>query len=318
MSELNILIATHNGAPVLARTLAGYAALDIHDTDYKLIIVDNNSTDTTPEILKLFQSRLNLHIIFEPNPGKNKAMNTGLEALDADIVIMSDDDSIPHKGFLDDWAQAFAEMPDIDLFGGSIKPLFDENPAPWMLEREPRFEELYAQRQNIPAGSINPDRIYGPNMAIRASVVRAGLRFDARIGPDASRKKSYAMGSETAFLRTAVEAGFKTGFAPAPTVSHIVRPAHIKPDYIDGRAYRMGRGTAFKHCEDGTFTLKQRALPLRAAGTLKRTFDSQVNQLRTKFGTDEQRFHARWNANFYRGYQDEIAARKAEKYRSTN
>jgi GT2 family glycosyltransferase len=318
MSDLNVLIATHNGSDVLARTLEGYAGLDVQNTDYKLIIVDNASTDTTKAIIDRFAPRLNIDTVFEPNPGKNHAMNTGLKAINAEIIVMSDDDSIPHPGFMQHWLQAFTDAPDIDLFGGSIIPLFDEEPASWMMLQQPRFEELFAQREDIPAGPISPDRIYGPNMAMRASVIRQGLQFDARVGPDASRKTSYAMGSETAFLRVAVQAGFKTGFAPAPTVSHIVRRAHIQPDYIAGRAYRMGRGAAFKHCEDGTFTLRRRPLPLRAIGKLKRTLDSQINQLRSNFGTDEQRFHARWNANFYRGYHDEIAERKAEKFRSTN
>ena len=311
MSDLNILMATHNGAEVLGRTLAGYAALDIQDIDYKLIIIDNASTDNTQDIIAQFTGQLNIHMIYEPSPGKNTAMNTGLAAIDSDIIIMTDDDSIPHQGFFSAWIAAFENMPGIDLFGGAIIPLFDEEPAPWMMQRQPRFEELYAQRQDVPAGPINPDRIYGPNMAMRASIVQAGLRFDARVGPNATRKKSYAMGSETAFLRTAVAAGFKTGFAPKPTVSHIVRPAHIEPAYIDGRAYRMGRGTAFKHIQDGTFILRHRPFPLRIAGHIKHAIDGQLHQVRTRFGTDEQRFHARWDANFHRGYRDEIADRKA-------
>ena len=311
MSDLNVLIATHNGGEVLGRTLAGYAALDIQSTDYKLIIVDNASTDNTQDIITQFAGQLNIHSIYEPRPGKNTAMNTGLAAIDSNIIIMSDDDSIPHQGFFEQWMEAFERMPDIDLFGGAIIPLFDVEPAAWIMERQSRFEELYAQRQNIPAGPISPDRIYGPNMAMRAKVTQSGLKFDDRIGPNATRKKSYAMGSETAFLREAVRAGFQTGFAPTPTVSHIVRPEQIQPDYINGRAYRMGRGTAFKHCQDGTFTLRYHPAPLRIAGKLKRVLEGQIKQFRTRFGTDEQRFEARWDANFYRGYQDEIAERKA-------
>lgn len=317
MSELNILIATHNGSDVLGRTLEGYVALNIQDIDYRLIIVDNASTDDTQMIIHSFCERLPISLLYEPNLGKNKAMNAGLQVLDAEIVIMSDDDAVPHAAFARSWVHAFAEMPEIDLFGGSILPVFDVAPPDWMLAQKPRFEELYAHRENIPAGPISPDRIYGPNMAVRGRVIRSGLAFDARIGPDASRKQSYAMGSETAFLREAVAAGFKTGFAPAPTVSHIVRARHVEPDYIDARAYRMGRGTAFKHCQDGTFTLRDRPFPVRLAGGAKRTLDYQLKRLRTRFGSHETRFHARWDANFYRGYHDEISDQKAYKRAAT-
>ena len=311
MTDLDILIATHNGANVLKRTLEGYKALDTQSVKYRLHIVDNASTDDTPGIISAFQSDLPLNLLYEPRSGKNCAMNTGLSAIQSDIIIMSDDDSIPHPNFLHAWQSAFQAMPDIDAFGGSIIPLFDEKPAAWMLAQKPRFEELYAQRENLPAGPIDPDRIYGPNMAIRSSLLQAGLRFNEDIGPDATRKQTYAMGSETAFFRDVVSAGYKTGFAPEPTVSHIVRKTQISQDYIDGRAYRMGRGTAAKHCADGTFILKQRAPLISAAGHLKQAISSQFGQFKARLGSTERRFHARWNVNFSRGYQDEIAARKA-------
>ena len=311
MADLDILIATHNGASVLKRTLAGYKALNTHSINYKLIIVDNVSTDDTQSVISSFLPDLPINMLFEPKPGKNTAMNTGLAAIDSEIVIMSDDDSIPHPAFLQAWQSAFQSMPDIDAFGGSIVPLFDREPAPWMLAQKPRFEELYAHRENIPAGPIGPDRIYGPNMAIRSSLVHGGLRFDENVGPNASQKQTYAMGSETAFLREVVSAGYKTGFAPEPTVSHIVRENQIDQVYIDGRAYRMGRGTAVKHCTDGTFAITQRPAPIRMAGHLKRVISSQFGRFNAQFGSPERRFHARWDANFYRGYQDEIAARKA-------
>ena len=313
MSDINILMATHNGADVLTRTLEGYADLEVQSIDYKLIIVNNASSDKTASIITEFSGQLPISSYDEPIPGKNNAMNTGLAHTDAEIIIMTDDDAIPHKGFLHHWIQAFNDMPDIALFGGSIVPEFERTPAPWMLTQKPRFEELYAHRENIMAGPISPDRIYGPNMAIRAEVIRAGLRFDTRIGPNASRAETYSMGSETAFLRAAVSEGFKTGFAPAPTVSHIVRSAQIEPAYIDGRAYRMGRGTAFKHVQDGTFTFKTRSRPLKLAGQIKRTVQNRVYHLQVKFGSEERRFHARWDAHFYRGYHDEIEQIKAER-----
>ena len=311
MADINILIATHNGANVLERTLAGYKALDNQSIEYELIIVDNASNDDTQSVISSFLPDLPINMIFEPKPGKNAAMNTGLATINSEIIIMSDDDSIPHPAFLQAWQSAFQNMPDIDAFGGSIIPLFDQEPAACMLARKPRFEELYAHREDIPAGPIAADRIFGPNMAIRSKLVQAGLCFDESIGPDASQKQTYAMGSETAFLRDIVSAGYKTGFAPEPTVSHIVRKNQIDQTYIDGRAYRMGRGTAVKHCTDGTFAINRQPAPIRAAGHLKTMIAGQFGRFNAQFGSAERRFHARWDTHFYRGYQDEIATRKA-------
>ena len=149
MTDLNILIATRNGGALLPRVLDGYLALGDAGVSYEIIVVDNGSEDDTGAVLQSYSEKLPLAALHEPEPGKNRALNTGLAALDADRVILSDDDAIPHAGFLDAWMQAFDGHPDADVFGGAISPLFDVQMPDWMLEQKPRFEELYARREGV-------------------------------------------------------------------------------------------------------------------------------------------------------------------------
>lgn len=311
MAELTVLIATHNGAEVLARTLQGYTDLGDPGFEWKLVLVDSASTDNTLDIINGFKSKLPLKVLQEPSPGKNRALNRGLSETEGDLLVLSDDDSIPHPGFLQAWRSAAARLSEADIMGGSIVPLFDTEPPHWMLQTRPHFAELYAERQGVPEGPIGADWIFGPNMAVRAGLIHNGLRFDEGIGPDASRKTTYAMGSETAFLYAAARAGHKLAFASGPAVSHIVRTGQIEAGYIAGRAYRMGRGTAVKQVLSGEIILRKRIALVSFVGGVVRGVSDVWLSLQSLVGPTQSRFEARWDVAFRRGYRDEVRSRKA-------
>lgn len=304
MKDLCVLLATHNGETVLPRTLDGYVALDDQDVAWSIIVVDNGSTDATPEILKAYTDKLPLIILSEAEPGKNRALNHGLTALDSECVVITDDDAIPHSGFLSDWAAAFARYPDAGIFGGSITPVFDVSIPDWMAETKPHFEELYARREGIADGAIGPDWIFGPNMAARRNVLET-VGFDDSVGPNGSQA-NYAMGSETDFCRRAKAAGFSLVFASKPHVSHIVREHQTKRDFFKRRAYRLGLGTARKHWVAGevrkTANTGIRALAARCARYVR----AGLLLTGTLSPMPANRFDARWEHAFFSGYQEGI------------
>jgi glycosyltransferase involved in cell wall biosynthesis len=76
--QMTVLLATRNGERVLARTLEGYCRASAPPVGWKLVIVDNGSTDATPDIIKSFKKRLPLDALVEPVPGKSRALNAGL------------------------------------------------------------------------------------------------------------------------------------------------------------------------------------------------------------------------------------------------
>ena len=249
MVEMTVAFATRNGAHVLRRTLDGYQALGDQNFGWKLIVVDNGSTDATREILASYEDKLPLAVLEQHAPGKNKALNTALGALEGDFVIFTDDDAIPQRGFLGYWRETLEEKGDYDIFGGTILPLFEATVPEWMLKSEAKFSELFAVRK-LETGPVAAADIFGPNMAVRRRVLDRGLRFRDSFGPN-SQDKYYPMGSETEFCVRASKAGYKTWFSSRPTVLHIIREHQLKPEFWAARAYRLGRGTAQLHWELG-------------------------------------------------------------------
>ena len=247
--ELTVLFASRNGEAVLPRTLEGYRLAQTPPVAWEMVIADNGSTDSTRQIIDAFSQDLPIKLVQQPAPGKNRALNTAIPAIEGRLVVVTDDDAIPHAMFLAAWAKFLDSRQDCDLFGGSIEPLFDVPPPKWMLGLKRHFAFMFSER-DLPEGPVDPAEIYGPNMAVRTSVFDRGLRFDENLGPNAL-DPNYPMGGETEFCRRAASLGARSWFAREPRVYHVVRPDQLESSAWTERAYRTGRGRAHQMFQRG-------------------------------------------------------------------
>ncbi len=60
---------------------------------YEVIVVDNNSTDTSAAVAKQFSDRLNLRVVHERTQGRGMARKAGFEAARGDIILSTDADA---------------------------------------------------------------------------------------------------------------------------------------------------------------------------------------------------------------------------------
>ncbi len=233
---LSVLMATYNGAGTLPEVLNAYCELKSPDGGWKLLIVDNGSTDSTKETIACFRSRLPLTYIFEPTLGKSAALNTGLLNVTGDLVVMTDDDALPRPDWLVQMRVAAESQPTFTIFGGAIVPHWEIPPEDWILAwqcptltiTDPAWEE----------GPIVVARLSGPNMAVRSEVIEAGYRFDTSLGPVGPR---YQMGEEADFLQRLGKAGFRAWYCKRAVVAHMIRRDQMKKEWVLRRAVPLGR-----------------------------------------------------------------------------
>lgn len=248
-AALTVVFATRNRAAALVPVLECFTGLTPPAGGWKLVIIDNGSTDDTPALLDRYADRLPLVALSEPRAGKNRALNIALPHFSGALIVLTDDDVLPERDWLVRLQKAAHDHPDASLFGGTVLPHWGcERPA-WLTEAAVPFSVLYAQ-QKREAGPCSCESIFGPNMAVRSSVFAAGLRFSETVGPDESRRM-YAMGGETEFLRRAEAAGYTGWFVPEAVVGHIIRPEQLEETWILQRAYRYGIG------EGSHYTVRQ-------------------------------------------------------------
>jgi cellulose synthase/poly-beta-1,6-N-acetylglucosamine synthase-like glycosyltransferase len=119
-----ILICTYNRAPLLRESLRAMAALKLPaNCDVEILVVDNNSTDTTRQVIADAAKEFPFPIIglHERAQGKSFALNLGLQAAKGDIVALTDDDVWPDPWWLHRIVERFRER-DVTFVFGKVLP----------------------------------------------------------------------------------------------------------------------------------------------------------------------------------------------------
>ena len=91
--ELTVVLPCFNGGVVVADSVVRLArALDERGLRYEVIVVDDGSTDDTPERLKGMRVAQVKVLMHETNQGKGAAVKTGLRAARGWYIVMTDHD----------------------------------------------------------------------------------------------------------------------------------------------------------------------------------------------------------------------------------
>lgn len=90
LPTLTMLIPAHNEADVIRRKLDNCTTLDYPTDKLEILVIDDGSTDGTPEIVREYADR-GITLIQQPERGgKMAAVNTGFSRASGDIVVLSD------------------------------------------------------------------------------------------------------------------------------------------------------------------------------------------------------------------------------------
>jgi glycosyltransferase involved in cell wall biosynthesis len=294
---LTVLIASRNGAKTLPKVLGSFCALQRPKGDWKLVIIDNNSSDQTKEVVSAFLNRLPLVYLFEPTLGKNAALNRGLGEVEGDLVVFTDDDSMPHEDWLVRMRAMCDTNPGFEIFAGRVVPRWQKAPPDWILNCVPLGCTFTISNPLLPQGPIGPGHVFGPNMAVRKSVFDLGHRFCVKIGPCG---KSYAMGSEAEFVQRLVRAGSRCWFSPDTIVEHLIDERHLNRSWVLRRAVLFGRGCMRLDFFESPWSYE--TWPGLKRDLLRRLWQYTWQSFCAAMAGDQERlFRNRWELSFWYG-----------------
>jgi glucosyl-dolichyl phosphate glucuronosyltransferase len=289
---ITVIFSSHNGGSDVCRTLDSMTRLEAPAGGWRLIAVDNASTDGTGAVLRSYADRLPITVLHEPARGKNRALNRALDQADGDFFVFTDDDVIFAPNWLTAWREVADAQPSYDLFAGLTVARWHSPPADWVL-RAVDASVVFAMHVDMEEGPCTAGNMYGPNMAIRGTVIANGGRFCVDIGPDGT--PDYAMGSDTEIALRLEAQGLKCWFAKSPCVEHIVPPEHLELPWIIRRGYRWGRGLARMslpfHCEYEVLVRKNNLKTL-------------LYPMLLPLVSPRQRLRRQWQFMVDRGYED--------------
>jgi L-malate glycosyltransferase len=234
---ISVLIATFNGADTLPLTLDALTRLEAPRGGWRLLVVDNGSTEATPSILRSFANRLPLDILRQPHPGKSSALNLGLDHCDGDLVVFTDDDVVPQPDWLVAYRAAADGHPDVDVFSGPIKPHWSVIPPDYVLRHVPVGATYGVSDPSLVEGPLRRDLVWGANMAVRGTVA-AVHRFDPELGP---RGRCYRSGEDDDYVLRLANRGHRIWHVPAAGVAHIIGRHQVRRSWLLSRAASIGR-----------------------------------------------------------------------------
>ena len=238
--SVTVVICTWNRATLLEQTLESLAGMRWPDSRAEVLVVNNGSTDRTPEVIETFRHRLPLRSVVENTPGKSRALNRALAEVTTTHVVFTDDDVLVAAEWLVAFVEAAGRYPGAAAFGGPIHPWFPQDPDPELMAAFPVLTWGFCGLDHkLPEGVLAAPRVvYGANMALRLEAL-GSLRFDERMGPRGSQMRT---GEESALLDRLRERGGEAVWVPGMRVRHYVSPSRmtvpVLADYYRGH----GRG----------------------------------------------------------------------------
>lgn len=234
--DLSIVIPTRNRAEYLAVALASLAPehQDLDDL-YEVLVVDDGSTDTTPEIA----ATAGAGYIRLPEPrGLNAARNTGVRMSSAPLIAFLDDDVHALPGWASALVNGARRHPEADAFGGPIRARL-EGPAPRACGREdPPITTL-----DIGPHDAEVPMVWGANLAIRRAALERLGPFDEAIA---------GHGDEEDWLLALRAAGGRIVYLAAAGVDHRRAGADAGLRRLARGAYHRGRAARISDQRRGT------------------------------------------------------------------
>ncbi len=196
MPETSIIIVTHNGlrettAPCLESLFANSAG-----SDFEVIVVDNNSSDETPDYLRAMMGRQpRLRCIFnQSNRGFAGGNNDGLKIASGSFLVLLNSDCIVTENWIEGLTALLAQDPVIGLAGpvsnsvGNEQRIFTRGITP-----EEIIEEGLAWVSNSRGGRFETGMLSFFCVALRRDVLDRVGALDERFGIGFYEDDDYCM-----------------------------------------------------------------------------------------------------------------------------
>jgi glucosyl-dolichyl phosphate glucuronosyltransferase len=237
--RLTVAICTWNRCSSLEQTLRAFTALTAPaEATWELLIVNNNCTDRTDEVIAAFEGCLPVRRVFEKQPGLSHARNRAVAEAAGTYIIWVDDDVTVSRGWLSAYADAFRRWPDAALFGGPIHPWFDGDPPDWLRRIYPKIANVYAARDFGPKPIPFTQHVipWGANYVIRAREQKT-----YPYNPDLGYRPGRLVGwEETEVIRALLSAGAAGRWVPDAGVKHRIPATRQTTKYLRQHFYNRG------------------------------------------------------------------------------
>ena len=239
--KISVILCTYNRCETLARALDSVALSTLPESvDWEVLVVDNNSSDQTREVIEEFCRRHTgrFHYLFEGRQGLSHARNAGIRESQGDVLAFTDDDVTVEPTWLQNLT-AHLHNGDWVGAGGRIRPDRTFLPPRWLsLEGQEALAPLTIFDRGPNACELT-EPPFGANMAFKRNVFEkyGGFRVDlGRCG------EGMLSNEDTEFSRRLLTAGERLRYEASAVVYHPVTENRLQKQYF--LTWWFGKGRA--------------------------------------------------------------------------
>ena len=202
LPAVTVVVPVYQGEKCIGECIESLLALDYPKEKIEIIIVDNNSTDKTVEIVKKYSVKC----IVETKRGACCARNTGYRNASYGLIAFTDSDCIADKKWIRELVKHFKDEK-VGGCGGHLEPTPPKN----IIEEYVIYKDILSQER-----ALKRERVSFPFL-ITANAIYRKKTLDEVNGFD----ENFIVGGEDADLSWRINwAGHKIVFEPKAIVYH--------------------------------------------------------------------------------------------------
>jgi glucosyl-dolichyl phosphate glucuronosyltransferase len=243
--NITVILCTYNRCRILPNALESVAASRLPDSvTWEVLVVDNNSSDQTREVVEGICRRHpgRFRYLFEPEPGKSYALNAGIQESRGDVLAFMDDDVTVEPIWLENLT---APLHSGEWAGVGGRTLLAEplSLPRWLALSGPHHME-YVLGPLLDLGdeprAVEKPLPYGANMAYRKEMFEKYGPFRTDLGP---RPGNQIRNEDTEFGRRLLDAGERLRYEPYAIAHHPVSETRIQKDFFLRWWFDYGRAS---------------------------------------------------------------------------
>ena len=243
----SICICTYNRANELKRLLSQLEIMSEWLSEHaELIVINNNSSDHTAEVLENFQNKLNVKVFEEKRQGLSHARNRALKEFKGNALLFLDDDVSVSLASLETYRQLLKNRDDIDYFGGKIVVDWQGEKPQWLKSNDlvllnGLFGEYDLGDENI---EYTDDMMtpFGANFILRRSLIDKVGVFDIKLGVIGD---GIGRGEESDYFNRARTLGFNGLYCADALVGHFFQKERVGTFYLYRYGIEKGRAAYY-------------------------------------------------------------------------
>lgn len=310
--DFSVIVSTYNRSqnlPDCASALADQSGLE--GVDWEVVVVDNNSSDDTAEVVRELAEThpIAIRYAFEREQGLSCARNRGIADSSSRYLAFIDDDIRVERQWLSAMVDGFREQR-CDAVGGRILVESGHDIPDWI---QPEMLGFLGQRDLSDQGFFM-DGVktfpFGGNMALSRKIIEKVGLFDTRMGRkgEGRSREELFKGEETDYFRRVAAVGGTMYYEPRAAVRHMILPHQLQKKFFRTIHYNAGYQNALLDTRSYDRTLS--GIPFFLVPQTARAAWRYLGQLATK--GPALAFRQQMNIGYFLGMMQGYRARRKQ------